>query len=278
MSNSRKLTIIAILILGALALFWSLNTVTSSILVSNVKAMKMMDSMYSVYLNMQNDGAPDFITEIKATDQNNAFVMGAHPTFGVAIPQGSSPSFSSDGAHIMVNVGSNSYEVGEFIPLTIAFKNSNPQQIKAIVQDPNASSDNMAMGDDDQDQVMGHAQMDHSMHQMGVAIEMGSAQNPPSISMNVTQNADTTWSVNLTTQNFEFFEPETEPLEHKDGQGHGHLYLNGLKLQRMYSTKATIGALPAGQHIISVTLNSNDHRAFSINGAPVSASSEIIAN
>lgn len=276
MSNSRKLTIIAMLLLGALALFWSLNSATSSILVSNVKAVKMSDSMYSVYLNMQNDGEADFITEIKTTDQNNAFVMGAHPTFGVAIPQGSSPSFSSDGAHIMLNGEAKSYQVGEFIPLTIIFKNSTPQQIKAIVQEPNASSDKMAMGDDNQG--MDHAKMDPSMHQMGAAIDMSSDENPPNIDITVIQNANNTWSIDLTTQNFNFFEPKTEPLEHKDGQGHGHLYLNGLKLQRMYSTKATIGALPAGQHIISVTLNSNDHRAFSINGAPVTASAEIIAD
>lgn len=276
MSNSRKLTIITMLILGALVFFWSLNSVTSPILVSNVKAVKMSDSMYSVYLNMQNDGEPDFITEIKTTDQNNAFVMDAHPTFGVAIPQGSSPSFSSDGAHIMLNVGASSYKAGEFIPLTIVFKNSNPQQIKAIIQDPNASSDNMTMGYGGE--AMDHSQMDHSMHQMGTAIEMGSDQNPPSIEMTVAQNANKTWSINLTTQNFEFFEPETEPLEHKEGQGHGHLYLNGLKLQRMYSNTATIGALPAGQHIISVTLNSNDHRAFSVEGAPITASAEVIAD
>jgi copper(I)-binding protein len=276
MSNSRKLTIITMLILGALVLFWSLNSVTSPILVSNVKAVKMSDSMYSVYLNMQNDGEPDFITEIKTTDQNSAFVMGAHPTFGVAIPQGSSPSFSSDGAHIMLNVGASSYKAGEFIPLTIVFKNSNPQQIKAVVEDPNASSENMTIGDSSE--AMDHSKMDHSMHQMGAAIEMGSDQNPPSIEMTVAQNANNSWSINLTTQNFEFFEPETEPLKHKEGQGHGHLYLNGLKLQRMYSNTATIGALPAGQHIISVTLNSNDHRAFSVEGAPITASAEVIAN
>jgi copper(I)-binding protein len=276
MSNSRKLTIITMLILGALVFFWSLNSVPSPILVSNLKAVKMSDSMYSVYLNMQNNGEPDFITEIKATDQNNAFVMGAHPTFGVAIPQGSSPSFSSDGAHIMLNVGASSYKAGEFIPLTIVFKNSNPQQIKAVVEDPNASSENMTIGDSSE--AMDHSKMDHSMHQMGAAIEMGSDQNPPSIEMTVAQNANNSWSINLTTQNFEFFEPETEPLKHKEGQGHGHLYLNGLKLQRMYSNTATIGALPAGQHIISVTLNSNDHRAFSVEGAPITASAEVIAN
>ena len=216
MSNNRKITIIAILILGALALFWSLNTASSPILVSNVKAVKMNENMYSVYLNMSNAGDPDFITEIKATDQNNAFVMGAHPTYGIAIPKGSSPSFSSDGAHIMVNIDKTSYQPGEFIPLTIAFKNSKPQQIKAIVEDPNANK--MNMGDDatemDHSQ-MNHSQMDHSMHQAGAGIEVGSDQTPPEIEMTVAQNDDDTWSVRITTRNFEFLNLKPNRLHTK---------------------------------------------------------------
>ena len=135
--------------------------------------------------------------------------MGAHPTFGIAIPKGSSPSFSSDGAHIMVNIDGTSYQAGEFIPLTIAFENSKPQQIKAIVEDPNAIK--MNMGDDatemDHSQT-DHSQIDHSIHQAGAGIEVGSDQNPPEIEMTVAQNDDDTWSVLITTRNFEFFEPK----------------------------------------------------------------------
>lgn len=268
MSNNRKLAIIAILILGAAALFWSLNSASAPILVSNVKAVKMNANMYSVYLNMQNDGGPDFITSVQSTDQNHAYFMGAHPTYGIAIPNGASPSFSSDGAHIMVNANGAELKAGEFIPLTINFKNSKPQQIKAIVEDASASN-TMAMGDED-------IPMDHSMHG-STKIEIGADDNAPAIEMQVTLNDDETWAVNISTQNFEFFEPQTEPLAHKDGQGHGHLYLNGLKLQRLYSNTATIGKLPEGRHVITVTLNSNDHKAYAINGEPVSASSEITA-
>lgn len=269
MSNNRKLAMIAILILGAAALFWSLNTASAPILVSSVKAVKMNANMYSVYLNMQNDGDPDFITDIQSTDQHHAHVMGAHPTYGIAIPNGASPSFSSDGAHIMVSAEGTELNAGEFIPLTINFKNSKSQQIKAIVQDP-PSSNTMAMGDE-------NAPMDHSMHG-SAKIEVGANDNAPAIEMKVTQNSDETWAIKISTQNFEFFEPQTEPMMHKDGQGHGHLYLNGLKLQRMYSNTATIGKLPQGQHEITVTLNSNDHKAYAINGEPVSASSEITAD
>ncbi len=43
----------------------------------------------------------------------------------------------------------------------------------------------------------------------------------------------------------------------------------------MYSNEAIIGALPEGKHTISVTLNTNDHKAYSINGKSVSSSAEI---
>lgn len=277
MSNNRKLTIIAMLILGTLIFFWSLNTALSPILVSNVKAVKMNENMYSVYMNMRNDGEPESIKNIQSTDKINAFIMGAHPTFGITIPQGASPSFSSDGAHIMVNTQGVNYNIGEFIPLTIVFANSGSQQIKAIIEDPVSRTKNtMSMGDESSS--MDHSQMDHSMHQAGAAIEVNPDKDTPKIEMKVSQNKNKTWSVRLTTHNFEFFEPKTEPLTHKSGQGHGHLYLNGMKLQRMYSNTATIGELPKGQHLISVTLNSNDHKAYTLNDEPISASSEITAN
>ena len=63
------------------------------------------------------------------------------------------------------------------------------------------------------------------------------------------------------TENFQFT-PTTPDSTHVMGQGHAHLYLNGMKLQRMYGSTATIGALPAGRYHIAVSLNTNDHRTY----------------
>jgi len=135
----------------------------------------------------------------------------------------------------------------------------------------------MSMSDNDGEMdhsKMDHSKMDHSAHGDMGTMEIASDALAPQIEMNV-EGKDDLWAVMIETNNFEFFEPVTEPLVHKDGQGHGHLYLNGLKLQRMFSEKATIGKLPSGKHIVSVTLNTNDHKAYAIDGAPISASAEI---
>ena len=67
-------------------------------------------------------------------------------------------------------------------------------------------------------------------------------------------------------------------LNHSPGMGHGHLYLSGMKLGRMLKPEAHIGALPRGTHKVTVTLNTNDHRAYVIGDDPVSATVEIVVD
>jgi len=58
---------------------------------------------------------------------------------------------------------------------------------------------------------------------------------------------------------------------HVAGEGHGHVYLNGLKLARLYAPRFQIGALPSGTYEVSVALNTNDHRPFVVDDQPVTA-------
>ena len=53
------------------------------------------------------------------------------------------------------------------------------------------------------------------------------------------------------------FSEEFIDLFHVPGIGHGHLYVGGMKLGRLYTPEAYIGALPKGQHEIGVTLDTN---------------------
>jgi len=48
-----------------------------------------------------------------------------------------------------------------------------------------------------------------------------------------------------------------------------------MKIGRLYTPEAYIGALPKGQHEIRVTLNTNDHRAYVVDEVPVTASMTI---
>lgn len=261
MTFNRTKVSLLILTLVTLALFLALNNASSPILISNVKAVPTNSNMYSVYMTIENIGEPDTITQIVAKNPNKASIMGSTGTGGLAIPQNAKSSLSSDGAHIMLSNINEDLRLGEFIPLILEFRNAGSVAVKAIVAEPAAP-----MSPDDS-----NANMDHSMHGANTAFEISNQQSQPVIVLSLVQNNDNKWQVELKTTNFELFEPIVEPLVHKDGQGHGHLYLNGLKLQRMYTGSAIIGALPVGQHTVSVTLNTNDHKAYSIDGKPLSS-------
>lgn len=269
MTLGRKLITFLILALGTLGLFWALNNASAPILISNARAIQVNDKTYAIYMDIENVGGPDIITKVVAKNATNVFIMGGSRDEGLAIPQGGKPSFSSDGAHIMLMLDNKDLVEGEFIPFSLQFKNAGSVAIKAIIKEPTTMS-SAEMSSADQS-----GKLDHSMHQSGAIFEITNDQTRPEISMEILPNDDNSWLVNIQTNKFEFFEPLTEPLIHKDGQGHGHLYLNGLKLQRMYSDQATIGVLPTGKHTVSVTLNTNDHKAYSIDGSPVSSSVEI---
>ena len=184
-------------------------------------------------------------------------VMGIDEGRPIAIPAGSKPGFASDGAHAMVAGLPPDLADGAFLPLVLEFEGAGRVPVKALVS---RNTDSGAM--------------DHSMH-AGLAV--GEGEPVPSIALEVKPDGDG-YSVTIATQNFEFFQPEADMAPHVPGQGHGHLYLNGLKLQRMYETRARIGALPPGQHTVRVTLNTNDHKAYLVDAQPVGAEAEINAD
>lgn len=85
------------------------------------------------------------------------------------------------------------------------------------------------------------------------------------------------WRLQIRTEDFTFSEGLLA-LCHVPGGGHGHRYVGRMKLGRMFPDTAFIGALPRGRHVVRVTLNTNDHRAYIIDDMPVSASIVIEAN
>jgi len=77
----------------------------------------------------------------------------------------------------------------------------------------------------------------------------------------------------LTLENFRLA-PEAVNTAHKDGEGHAHLYADGVKLARVYSEWFHFAA-PSGSKSIEVTLNSNDHATLVHEGKPISATAQL---
>ena len=127
-------------------------------------------------------------------------------------------------------------------------------------------------GDASQHDGVDHAGMDHAkMHE--TQLEM-SAVNAPEITLAVTPDPMTGYNLHLTTQNFTFA-PEAASLADVTGEGHAHVYINGEKLARLYGRWMHLDALPVGDVEVQVTLNSNDHRALSVAGTPVTATVQL---
>ena len=78
---------------------------------------------------------------------------------------------------------------------------------------------------------------------------------------------------NLRVQTLNFiFTPQNIDTDPIPGEGHAHLYVDGVKIARLYGEWYHLGALPAEAEVLTVSLYANDHSPFTVDGLPVSAS------
>ena len=99
----------------------------------------------------------------------------------------------------------------------------------------------------------------------------------PAVDISATKDRLSGWNIRLETENFTFA-PESIGLRHEPGEGHAHLYINDEKADRLYGNYAHIGSLPAGEYTFRVTLNTNYHRAYAVNGETISDEVTIMAD
>lgn len=70
--------------------------------------------------------------------------------------------------------------------------------------------------------------------------------------------------------------PESVNGEPVAGEGHAHVYVDGVKVGRAYGPIQYVNPLEPGSHQIRVTLNANDHSEMTVGGFPVEASEMIL--
>lgn len=76
------------------------------------------------------------------------------------------------------------------------------------------------------------------------------------------------WLLHSVPANFRLA-PENVGTEHVDGEGHMHLYIDGVKVMRLYGEWHQLPPLAPGVHEIRVELSSNDHSAMAVDGTVV---------
>ena len=77
-------------------------------------------------------------------------------------------------------------------------------------------------------------------------------------------------NIRLTTDGFTWA-PQNVNQDHVPGEGHAHIYVDGVKVGRMYGPYYHLPSLEPGERHIRVTLNANDHSELTFAGKPVEA-------
>jgi hypothetical protein len=104
------------------------------------------------------------------------------------------------------------------------------------------------------------------------------ASSAPAIkNLAVTPDNKSGWNISFDTENFTFA-PGQAGNAHQNGQGHAHLYIDGKKITRLYTTYHYIGELSEGKHTIRITLNTNDHQDYAVDGTTIQTEAVITDN
>lgn len=116
----------------------------------------------------------------------------------------------------------------------------------------------------------------HHHHHMGHGtLNVDDSETAPQISLNVFPDAMSGWNIEIKTKNFEFA-PNLASQSHVNGKGHGHLYIDEVKIGRVYSNWIHLNNLSPGEHRVRVSLNTNDHQDYAVNGKVIDSEIVII--
>ncbi|MEO9826425.1 MAG: hypothetical protein ABJF50_18645 [Paracoccaceae bacterium] len=123
---------------------------------------------------------------------------------------------------------------------------------------------------------MGHDMSDMETHDHDTVITLAEGPDAPTLDIEVSKDG-AGWNLRVVTTNFTL-RPERIGAAHVAGEGHGHVYLNGIKQARIYGEWYHIPSVPAGEVELRVTLNSNDHSALAVGETPLEATMTLPAN
>ncbi|MEM1202597.1 MAG: DoxX family membrane protein [Acidobacteriota bacterium] len=102
-------------------------------------------------------------------------------------------------------------------------------------------------------------------HSVG-AIALDDSPSPPSFtSLEVVEEAPGHFDLHVGIDNWTFT-PEKNGQASIANEGHGHVFVDGRKVGRLYGPWFHLGALEPGSHHVEVTLNGSDHSDFTLGG------------
>ena len=110
-----------------------------------------------------------------------------------------------------------------------------------------------------------HGNMAAMSHDEAIALD-----DAVSVALEADVDDDGGVNVRILTDNWRW-SPENVNGAHIAGEGHAHIYADGVKINRVYGPRYHIAGLEAGEREIRVTLNANSHNELRVNGEPLEA-------
>ena len=100
---------------------------------------------------------------------------------------------------------------------------------------------------------------------------------PPGLSVSVSAAPDDESGANLSIATTGLtFAPDKVDQPHVPGEGHAHVYVDGVKLGRVFANDHYISDMDPGERTIRITLNANSHEQYAIDGQPVEATTTVV--
>lgn len=235
-----------------LFLYLQLAPTKGAIAVTDARAMPMGASgkMFMVSLTMRNEGAAVALIGASSPSGAKVSLMNPENSGPLIIPAKGQGHLAMDGAHMMLTVPKQDFEEGTFKSVSLDFDDGT--SVVARVLRPAAGDDSMG----------------GMHHGAALAVE---ATPSPILALTVLETPSSEgFEVGLGLENFEFL-VAADDAEHVPNQGHAHVYLNGLKLGRLYEDTLRVGGLKSGDYSLRIGLFTNDHRPYGLAGDPVEA-------
>lgn len=116
-------------------------------------------------------------------------------------------------------------------------------------------------GSENKDKNMVHAHT-HGTYEVPVGVAA------PTVDLVIHEDPKGGYNVQILTTNFRFA-PENVSTDYVEGEGHAHIYVDGVKVNRVYGEWYHLGELREGTHEIAVNLSGNDHTELLVNGKHV---------
>ena len=118
------------------------------------------------------------------------------------------------------------------------------------------------------------AESEGHSHSHGDDEVIEAASPAPAVELTVNEDPKSGWNLAVEVENFELT-PEDEGSDPVDGQGHFHLYVDGVKVGRLYGTDWHLPKLTEGSHEITVEVSANNHLPYAVDGEPITASAMV---